>query len=165
MYNVIMLKAIIFDLCRVFLFPKKEDYFGELNSLYHELSKDFNFKFSDNFIFNKELIDLIRDRHLDTNLQLYIFTSGKIQETVDCQRFLNGYFKKIFSAEKLNLSKREPSAYLMLADQLNLNPSEILFVDDTRQNTQAAETAGFRTITFRNNIQFETEIGGYIVKT
>lgn len=157
-----MVKAIIFDLCRVFLFPKKEDYYGELNALHAELSKDFNYKFSDNFIFNQELMDFVKEKHIDTSHNLYLFTSGKIQETVECQRFLNGYFKKIFSAEVLNISKKEASSYLMLADELNLNPGEILFVDDMRQNTIAAETAGFSTITFRNNMQFEAEIPGYI---
>lgn len=157
-----MIKALIFDLCRVFLFPKKEDYFGELNSLHNQLSKDVNYNFNDHFVFNSELIDFIKENQIDTKFSLYIYTSGKIQDTVECQRFLNGYFKTIFSAENMKLPKKEPSSYLKLASRLNLNPANILFVDDTRQNTIAAETAGFFSVTFRNNMQFETEIEGYI---
>jgi FMN phosphatase YigB (HAD superfamily) len=158
-----MIKAIVFDFCRVFLFPKKEDYYGELNSLHGQLSKDLNYNFSDHFVFNHELIEFIKENNIDINFSLHIFTSGNIQETPECQRFMNGYFKKIFAATKLNLSKKEISTYLFLADELNLNPGEILFVDDNRGNTSTAELAGLNTITFRNNIQFETEIEGYIL--
>jgi glucose-1-phosphatase len=158
-----MIKAIVFDFCRVFLFPKKEDYYGELNSLHEQLSKDFKYNFSNHFVFNQELMDFIKEKLIPGNFNLYLFTSGRIQDTTECQRFLNGYFKKIYSAQQLNLTKKEPSSYLMLADELNLNPNEILFVDDMRQNTLAAETAGLDTITFRNNMQFETEMEGYVL--
>lgn len=159
-----MIRAIVFDFCRVFLFPKNDGYFGELNALHKELSKDINYNFSDHFVFNHDLLSFIKDNQIDVNFSLHILTSGHIQETVECQRFINGYFKKIFSCSDLDLSKKTPSSYSMIADDLNLNPSEILFVDDSRDNTVAAETAGLYTITFRNNMQFETEIEGFIVE-
>jgi len=159
-----VIKTIIFDFCKVFLFPKNEGYYGELNLLHDELSKDLNYKFSDYFVFNQELLDFIKENQIDINFKMNIFTSGDIQETVECQRFLNGYFKRIFSADKLNLNKKEPSSYLILADELDLNPNEILFVDDNRANTVAAENAGLSTITFRNNMQFETEMEGFLAE-
>ena len=51
---------------------------------------------------DKQFVREIKEKHIDTTFDLYIFTSGKIQETLECQRFLNGYFKGIFSAEGLN---------------------------------------------------------------
>lgn len=159
-----MLKAVVFDFCRVFLFPRDESYFGELNALHKVLSENPKYNFDDNFVFNHELLDIVKNCCIDQRYDLYIFTSGNIQETPECKRFLSDNFKKVISASKYKLSKKKTSSYLILSDMVGLEPSEILFIDDSRENTLAAENAGMLTITFRNNVQFEVEIKGFIRK-
>lgn len=157
-----MIRAIVFDFSRVFLFPKNEGYTGELNALHQVLSENPNYKFSENFIFNYDLLEYIKNGSLEKKFRLFMFTSGIIQETPECREFLSGIFEKIVSAQRTGLTKNESSSYFKLASTLGFQPDNILFVDDLRENTEAAELAGFQTITFRNNMQFETEIGGYI---
>lgn len=152
----------IFDFSRVFIFPKDQAYFGGLNDLHRVLSESPNYNFSDNFEFNQELLEFILENQLQRRFNLYIFTSGVIQNAIPCQRFLNGYFKECFSGDKLKLKKNTPSSYLILAEKIGIEPKHILYIDDVRENTVAAETAGLPTITFRNNMQFEAEISSYI---
>ena len=157
-----MIKTIVFDFCRVFIFPRDGNFYGQLNALHEVLSDNSNYNFEDNFIFNQDLLNFVTDSDLKSKFELYLLTSGKIHERTECQRFLGGTFRKIFTTKDLKAKKNNTSAYLELAENLGREPSEILFIDNNRENTAAAELAGLATITYRNNIQLETEIEGYL---
>lgn len=156
------IKAVVFDFGRVLIFPKDEGYFGSLNDLHRVLSDSPNYSFSANFDFNQELLGFLKQKKTEKGLDIYLFTKGKIKDTFECQRFLNGFFKQVYVAEDIKLKKNNPSAYKYLCESIDVLPGETLYVDDSRENTQAAENAGLLTITFRNNIQFETEFEGYV---
>ena len=159
-----MVKAIIFDFGRIFIFPKDEGYFGSLDDLHKVLSESPNYNLCDNFVFNQELLDFLKSKQIDLRYEVFLFTGGKIAVSDDCQKFVKGFFKNTFSADKLKLKKSQPSSFLILSEKIGIEPSQILYIDDTRGNTIAAETAGLQTITFRNNMQFETEFEAYILK-
>ena len=157
-----MIRALVFDFGRVFVFPKDEAYFGGLNDLHRVLSESPKYNFRDNFEFNQELLDFILEKQMNLRFGLYLFTKGILQDAPEAQRFLDGHFKAVFNCDKLKLKKSKPNSYSQLAKNMGFKPGELLYIDDDRGNTVAAEMAGLATITFRNNMQFETEIGGYL---
>lgn len=143
-----MIRAILFDFSRVLLFPKDVSYAEELNKLHRKLVGTNDYKFSDYFYFNQELIDYLRQ--MKDKYDLYMFTSGTIQETPEAAGKIAGIFKQIFSAEKMAVRKREASSYTFLAEKIGVPPAEILFVDDLSVNIEAAKQAGLATYLYDN---------------
>lgn len=156
------IKAAVFDFGRVLIFPKDNGYFGSLNDLHKVLSASPNYNFFDHFELNQELLNFIKEKKTEKNLAVYLFTKGVLKDAPECQRFIGGVFKEVYVAENIRLNKSDPRAYKYLSDSIAESPGEILYVDDHRDDTQAAEQAGLITITFRNNMQFETEFEGYV---
>lgn len=151
-----MITALLFDLSKVFLFAKDKSYTGELNSLHRQLNVDPNYKFFDHFEFNEELLGFVGK--LKDKIDIYMFTSGTIQETPQVKMKIENLFKDIFSAEKLGIKKSDPESYITLAEQLGKSPEEILFVDDSPQNILAAQEANFQAVLYTNNLQFFEDI-------
>ncbi|WP_121665586.1 HAD family hydrolase [Mesonia aquimarina] len=58
-------------------------------------------------------------------------------------------FKKCFEAfylsHEINFRKPNADIYEFILEKHDLKPQEILFIDDTKENTEAAKTLGFRT--------------------
>jgi HAD superfamily hydrolase (TIGR01509 family) len=155
-----MISALLFDFARVFLFAKEKDYEGELNALHRQLSSSLDYKFFDHFEFNEELFGYVEQ--LKAKIDLYMFTSGTIQETPEVQIKIVDLFKEIFSAQKLCLSKTDPRAYIDIAASIGKAPEEILFIDDTPANILAAQEAHLSTILYSNNLQLMNDLKNFV---
>lgn len=138
-----MITTLLFDFSRVLLFPKDKSYRGDLNPLHDELSKQPDYNFLDYFELNAQLISFLKG--IKDSCRLYIFTSGTIQDAPEIQPTLRDIFVKIYSAEGIGYSKKDPSSYRFIANELGIDPSEILFIDDTATNIEAA---GLETLLF-----------------
>lgn len=143
------MKTIIFDFSRVILFPKNQNYQESLNKLHKELSAKSDYKFTDNFKFNKELLDYLKQNK--EKYELYIFTTGSIQNTPEVQERIKGIFRKIYTVNDLGSGKNLPETFYILAREIGKKPQEILFIDDTLENVEAAKKAGFKTIQYNND--------------
>lgn len=141
-----MINTLLFDFSRVLLFPKDKDHIGDLNPLHAELRKNPGYRFLDYFELNTDLMRFLKG--IKSKYQLYIFTSGSIQDAPEIQPELRGVFAKIYSAEKIRHSKRDPASYEFIANDLHKRPDEILFIDDTAANIEAANAAGLETLIF-----------------
>ena len=141
-----MITTLLFDFSRVLLFPKDKSYRGELNPLHAELSKNPNYKFLDYFELNAELLRFLKG--IKDRSELYIFTSGTIQDAPEIQPTLRDIFVRVYSAERIGLSKKDPDSYSFIANDLGINAGEILFIDDTAANIKAARAAGLETLLF-----------------
>lgn len=139
----------ISDFSRVLLFPKDETYKGSLNSLNKELIEKYgeNYAFFNYFKLNEELIEYYKS----LNLPLYIFTTDVIQDNPALKPNLEKVFRRIFRAKELNIVKTEPKAYEFLVEELGLDAKEILYIDDNKDNIQAAYKAGLVAFLFENN--------------
>ncbi len=143
--------VLLFDFSRVLLFPKDKDYQGSLNEKHRMLSEQSDYQLFDHFELNLELLAYL-DK-IKTKYNLYIFTTETIQDDPNIQKVISPIFKDIFSAIKLGLSKKDPEAYKRIAQQITSNPEEILFIDDSPENIEAAKTAGLQTLLYKNNNQ------------
>ena len=148
MYNRGMIKIVITDFSRVLLFPVDESYKGGLNVLNNQLLKsDPDYDFYKHFKINEELLHY----YASLDLPVYIFTSETIQEHPAAKERLGSIFSGVFSAKNLSLSKVDKSAYWAIVGELNVQPEEILYIDDNIDNVQAAQAAGCETILYVSN--------------
>ncbi len=144
-----MLKAILVDLARTLLFPADESYPGGINDLYVKIKAAPGFKFSETFELNRGFMDYLET--IKNKMPLYMFTSEWIQNDPAIKDMLSQLFIKVYSAEEMGLSKKDPEAYKVIAREIKLNPEEILFIDDSAGNVEAAEDAGMPAIQFKDN--------------
>jgi FMN phosphatase YigB (HAD superfamily) len=151
-----MIKALISDIAWVLLFPTDKAYTSSLNNLHKEKSINPDYKFLDHFEFNIELLEYYKS--LKGKVGLYIFTSETIQDAPELQPNLQSVFEKVYSASKLGISKKDPNAYKFLVNDIQLQPEETLFIDDTQTNIDAAKLAGLDTILYKDNHQVITDI-------
>ena len=145
-----MITTILCDFSRVLLIPKDPNYTGKLNRLHKDLfKKDPNYHFFDYFIFNEELLNYFKS--LKPRYSLHIFTTGTVQNHPDSRKVIDPIFETIFSAEEYSLHKNAPHAYIFIARKLNKTPEEIFFIDDKRQNVEAALKTRLTAVQYKNN--------------
>jgi HAD superfamily hydrolase (TIGR01509 family) len=121
-----MITTFLFDFYRVLLLPKDLGDF-ELNEP----------------LFN--YLDSIKDKK-----ELYIFTSSKAPNIPVIKKRLEPIFRRVFSARETGYGKREPEAYAMVAREIGKRPEEILFIDDSAENLEAAKKANLNVLQYQN---------------
>ncbi len=149
-------KVLLFDLARVFLFPKDDLYTGELNELHRNLSQNPSFHFDKYFFLDEAMLKYVET--LNEKFELYIFTSGTIQYAPEIHHRLSQIFSRIYSASEMGLSKNDPHSYLKVCKLIGAEPSEILFIDDQKTNTDAAQKAGLMIHTYKDLNTLKKEI-------
>lgn len=68
------------------------------------------------------------------------------------------HFNQTYFSYEIGYRKPEQGYFEFILNDLNANPDEVLFVDDTPENILAAETIGIRSICFENNLQLYTTL-------
>jgi putative hydrolase of the HAD superfamily len=63
-------------------------------------------------------------------------------------------FDHVFNSYDMGKGKRDPSLFNDIAEQLELSPAEILFVDDIENNVARAQAAGWQTIHYVDEASF-----------
>ncbi len=157
-----MIKALITDFSKVVLFHKDSSYIGKLNRLHEELLKESDYDIWEHFKLNDDLLSYYKV--LSSSLDLYIFTTRYIQEYPPIKSRLEWIFEDVFISTDLWVKKDEKEAYLLLAEKLKLKPEEILFIDDTLGNIEAAKEAWFNTVRYENFKQAKSSIQNMINK-
>lgn len=95
---------------------------------------------------------------MKTKKKLHIFTSGFIQNAPEIAEVLNQVFESILSAEELGLKKSDVFTYKKINEMLAKNPEELVFIDDTAENIEAAKRAGWNGIVYLSNNQLFKEL-------
>lgn len=147
---------LLFDFSKVLLFPRNDTYLGSLNTLYKEKISLPGFNFFDYFKLNTELLDYLKQHQ--EKIDLYMFTSESIQNAPELQPYIKSVFKQIFSALDMSYSKKQSEAYVEITKILNIDPSDITFIDDSTENIKAARKASLNTIQFISNTQLINDL-------
>jgi HAD superfamily hydrolase (TIGR01509 family) len=140
--------VLLFDFSRVLLHPKDKTV-SSLNGLYRELEQQGSYNFFDYFELNHNLLQFLQPLH--QKYRLYILTSEIIQNAPEVQEDIKKVFDKVFSAQDLHLSKKDPEIYKQIAEKVQAKPQEIVFIDDTKDNIEAAKAAGLSTLLYTSN--------------
>lgn len=68
-----------------------------------------------------------------------------VKEQVSFFEQFRSCFDAFYLSQEVNLRKPDPTIFEMVLKEQHLKPSETLFIDDTAENTEAAEKIGIRT--------------------
>jgi len=145
-----MINTLIFDFSRVLLFAKDRGYKEDLNPLHKKLlAENPNYAFLDYFELNEELLAYLKT--IKHKFEIYIFTSGSIQNAIEIKDRIAQVFKAVLSAEEMGVSKKDPQAYKVLTQKLDKSPQEVIFIDDSLTNIQGASEAGLNVFQYLDN--------------
>lgn len=151
-----MIKALLFDFSRTLLFVKDPSYQGKLNDLYRNIISKKGYNFFDYFTLNNELFNYLKP--LKNKYTLAIYTTDIIQNDPSLKTILDDQFAYVFAANEMDITKKDPQGYLLIAKKLNKKPDQILFIDDQLVNLNAAKKAGLQTIQFISNKQLFNDL-------
>lgn len=85
---------------------------------------------------NFELILLSNTNHIHINW---------VRENVPFFEEFKSCFDAFYLSQEINFRKPEASIYEFVLNKHQLNPQEVLFIDDTKENTDAAAALGIKT--------------------
>lgn len=151
-----MIKYIISDFSRVLLFPVDIKYEGKLNDLHKKNLESGDYNFWEYFKFDQSLFSYFQN--ISKKIPLFIFTSEYIQDYPPVRLAMSDIFREIFIAANLGVKKDDTIAYTKLADLLECNTNEVLYIDDSESNTNAAREAGMKVIHHKDASTTITEI-------
>ena len=117
-------------------FPKlnEEDIINAWNSIikdFPEYRLDFIKKIADQKKYKLILLSNTNDMHIDF-----------IKKQVSFYENFRACFDTFYLSQEINLRKPNTDIFDFVLKENNLNPKECLFIDDTKENTTAAETLG-----------------------
>ncbi len=123
----------------------------KLKKLYEKIYKKY-------FKINKELYR----RSLELKKQGYqisiLSDQWPLSEKVMVKKEFYKNFSPVIISDRVGLRKPNIKIYKLLKKKLNLKSSQILFVDNQRWNLIPAEKLGMKTILFKNNKQFFSDL-------
>lgn len=152
-----MIKAIVSDFSKTILFPKDPNFEGSMNSFHEKMLKDKgNYDLWEYFYINNELLELYKK--YSSTVKIYIFTTKYIQEYPQLKQKLEGIFDKTLIAADLGINKKLTDAYYRIAEEINLKPEEVIFIDDSDENIFSATKAGMNTIKYTNFADVEKSL-------
>lgn len=141
------------EITEVVAWRKSHWFLGKGNNIF-----ELRDKILERFILNQELIREIKK--LKPQYKIAMLTNN-IEEWMDHfeNKFhLSKIFEPVLNSAEVGLRKPNPKIFKLLLRQLGMKPAECLFVDDHKRNLWSAKSLGFKTIHFRNNRQFLTEL-------
>jgi epoxide hydrolase-like predicted phosphatase len=103
---------------------------------------------------DEELVDFIQS--LRPNYKIGLLSNSFIDARQSLSKrfpgLLNIFDEIVFSSE-VKMAKPDPRIYCLMLDKLGLEPESTIFVDDFRENVEAAHALGIHAIQFRNSRQ------------
>ncbi len=151
-----MINTILSDFSHVILFSKDKTYTGKLNDLNDKLLNEYgDYDFFNYFELNQPLLDYYKS--LKEKCSINIFTSGTVQNNLSVRKIIDPIFDNIYAAMDFGVIKTDSTAYELIASKINKKTNEILFVDDQKENLQAAEIAGMTAVLYKDILQFKEE--------
>lgn len=106
--------------------------------------------------YNLALLSNTNQIHLD-----WVYRHLKKQHSMEPEEF-ESCFDKVYYSHKLGFRKPEPDIYLHVQNELQLEPSNIIFIDDLIDNVEAARNCGWYAIHHDPNNDIESHLESYI---
>lgn len=106
----------------------------------------------------QEVLDFVKE--LSKDQKVYAFTN-EIREAAEyrIKKFnLNNYFEKIFVSGIMGYEKFDKEAYQYIAEELQVKSSEIIFIDNSKENIKKAQESGLTTIHFKDIVQLKRDL-------
>lgn len=69
-------------------------------------------------------------------------------------------FEAIFASHEIGVRKPDPQAFQIVLDYLKKSPEEVVFIDDSAENIEAAGRLGLQVVLFENAARLENSLLG-----
>lgn len=80
----------------------------------------------------------------------------KIYDSQNRDKKFEDYFEKCFYSFEMGCRKPDVECYQQVIEELNIDPSETLFIDDLKQNIDGASAAGLQTLHVEKGMLIES---------
>lgn len=144
-----MIDTIIFDFAGVILNPIQDSTVDEVTEIHKEIFPKDPYYFANHFEINDALLDFLKTQK--EKFKFVIFTSMMLKDEPELREKVDEIFTKIYSAAELQMRKNDPESFKFILKDLNINPDEVLFIDDSEDNIESAESLGIKTLLYKNN--------------
>ncbi len=107
-------------------------------------------------------VNMLRD--LSTQIPLYALSNANPLHKAYWEKTYAdelGYFKRVFVSSDIGCRKPDPSAYLLVAEELNIDPQNMVFFDDLADNVEGARNLGMQAV----QVKSPTDITSFIAST
>lgn len=100
--------------------------------------------FASKIVINTELLNILKD--LKTKYKIIILSNSNstILHNILVKNRLSSYFDEIIISGEVGYAKPQLEIYKLVLLRFNLDPSEIIYIDDKTENIKAAEKIGIR---------------------
>jgi len=139
------------------LIPKFPHYEKEIKMYYKNHRKMIRGVFEESVDILKKLKDKNYDCYVLSNWSAETFAG-----MIDDYPFLKLFDGLLISGED-KLIKPDHAIYQLARDRFNLNPEETVFIDDKRENIEAAKGLDFKTIHLTDPKNIEKEINQFLI--
>lgn len=101
--------------------------------------------------FPKHRLEFLKDLKRQGKYKLILLSNTNhihidwVKENISFFEEFKDCFDAFYLSQEINLRKPDPSIYEYVLEQHQLKPEETLFIDDTRENTEAAEKLNIHT--------------------
>ncbi len=109
-------------------------------------------------VLDTELVEYVRHLHSTHKTALLSNASDSLDEYVRNTLELGDVFDTIIISALVGLSKPDPAIYWLALDNLQVAPHQAIFVDDRRDNVEAAASVGIHAIKFSTREALIAEI-------
>lgn len=110
-----------------------------------------------NITLNKQLLRTV-DKLRAHYPMVLLSNVSQMRSFVDERFDLYSHFDHAFLSYKLKMQKPSKKIFDHVLRKLNVQPEDVLFIDDKESNLKVARELGIKCIQFNNNAQFKTEI-------
>jgi len=109
-------------------------------------------------IVNSELVEIIK-KLKDNGYKIGLLSNYGVELRDKLQKDgIYDLFDTIIISAEVQQVKPDPEIFKILFENLNLNPEEVVFVDDTPKSLENSESIGYFPILYKNNESFKIEL-------
>jgi len=107
---------------------------------------------------NWELLEFVLELKKKYSLFLLSNNFGPVFPNYEKELDFNKYFHQLFLSHQLKMSKTDSQIWERILPEINLQPQEILFIDNTEKYLDPAKKKGINTLLYQDNEQLKKEI-------
>jgi putative hydrolase of the HAD superfamily len=105
------------------------------------------------------LIQFIRDLRRDRRTALLSNAWPGMRQMIEAEWGIRDCFEQLFISAELGLAKPDPRIFSLTLERLQVTPAQAVFVDDFRENVEAAADLGLQAIQFLSREQTMQAVG------
>lgn len=120
--------------------------------------KDYYYLFETIPALNQELLDYILELKKKYPIYLLSNSFGPVYPNYEKQIDFHKYFDKLFLSHELRLSKTQDEIWDKILPEIEFQPNELAFVDNTKKYFEPATKFGVNPVLFLNNEQTKKDL-------